>query len=295
MAALVIETPPSVEPVTLDAAKLFLRVEIDADDSLISSLIVAARELCEAFTARSFCIKGYRQSLDSFPYFTDSMQSQLAYPPAYYSLPRYSTTLWNYSQMIKLFVSPLVAVDRITYWSFADQQRHDLVLQPLPWYPGTIYALADQISDNNGNVQKVTTAGTAGNDPPIWNKTVGGFTIDAGTLVWQNMGSTPAGSQFGTYLVDTESEPPRIFPGPPGFYWPPVLYVPNAVQIHYRAGYSTDGAKVPGRVKTAMLQLVSGWYERREAISPLSLKSIPNHVEALLWSVRVLDMQPTRG
>src|SRR5574337_601095 len=158
MASLTVETPPAAEPVTLAQAKSFLRVEINTDDDLITSLIVAAREACETFTDRSFCIKGYRQSLDSFPYFTDTMLSQMAYPPSYYSLPRYSTTLWNYSQMIKLFRPPLVAVDRITYVSSKDRQYHDLVPQPLPWYPGRTYvaasaspvAAASQVTDNVG-------------------------------------------------------------------------------------------------------------------------------------------------
>ncbi len=97
MASLIVESPPANEPVTLVEAKSFLRVEIPNDDALIAGLIIAAREVCENFTDRSFCIKGYRQSLDSFPYFTDTMLSQMAYPPSYYSLPRYSTTLWNYA------------------------------------------------------------------------------------------------------------------------------------------------------------------------------------------------------
>src|SRR5581483_7536576 len=33
----------------------------------------------------------------------------------YYSLPRYSTTLWNYSQMIKLTPPPLVSVQQMRY------------------------------------------------------------------------------------------------------------------------------------------------------------------------------------
>src|SRR5580704_8568334 len=110
MASLVIETPPQNEPVDLATMKQHLRVVNTDDDGYITGLIVAAREAVEAFTGRSLCIKGYRQSLDSFPYFVDTTMSQMAYPPAYYALPRYSTTLWNYSQMIKLFAPPLVAV-----------------------------------------------------------------------------------------------------------------------------------------------------------------------------------------
>ena len=39
-----------VEPVTLTEAKDFCKVDIDTDDSLISALITAARQDCEAHT-----------------------------------------------------------------------------------------------------------------------------------------------------------------------------------------------------------------------------------------------------
>ena len=313
MASLFIEKQPTSEPVTLAEAKNFLRVTITDDDLLISSLITAAREACEAFTGRSFCIKGYRQGLDSFPYFVDTVMSQMAYPPSYYSLPRYSTTLWNYSQMIKLFAPPLVAVQRISFIWATDQQFHDLVPAPSLWYPSTVYALNAVVMDNNGNKQQCTTPGTSNADPPQnWSKILNGVTTELvpdpqgeGTgVVWQNIGplaipltSTgyPPQWQFGPFIIDNYSEPARIFPGPPGGFWPQALYVPNAVQIHFTAGYSVDGSAVPAAVKAAMLQLVANWYENREAAMAGGLKSIPSHVEMLLWTWRVVDFQPTRG
>src|SRR5208282_1604123 len=117
MAYLVEEIAPLTEPLTLTAVKSFLHLPagVSADDAYIEDLIQSAREEVEGFTGRSIVNKGYRQSLDSFPYFVDSVMSQMAYPPSYYSLPRYSTTLWNYSQMIKLLRSPLQQVASISY------------------------------------------------------------------------------------------------------------------------------------------------------------------------------------
>ena len=113
MASLTIEKQPTYEPVTVAEAMSFARETDTNNIPLFTILIKAAREACEAFTGRSFCFKGYRQGLDSFPYYVDTVMSQMAYPPSYYSLPRYSTTLWNYSQMIKLFRPPLVSVQRM--------------------------------------------------------------------------------------------------------------------------------------------------------------------------------------
>jgi hypothetical protein len=313
MAALVVEIPATNQPVTLTMAKNFCRVSITDDDALFNVLIAAATGACETFTNRSFCFKGFRQSLDSFPYFTDSALSQQAYPPSYYALPRYSTTLWNYSQMIKLLRPPLVKVTRISYISSSDEQWHDLVPAPSLWYPGTVYALAAKVMDNNQNVQQCSTAGTSNSNPPTWNATVGGTTVEGtdsqgeGTGVqWLNLGPLAAPdadegapsakqSSFGTFIWDSDSEPGRLFPGPPGNMWPPCLYVPNAVQIHYQAGYSADGSLVPAEIQTAILQMVANLYENREASTPLNLREVPNHVKMLLWSKRVTDFAGTRG
>jgi hypothetical protein len=262
MAAIKVETAPVCEPVSLDEAKAFLRVTSTSEDDLITELITAAREWCEEYCRRSFINKGYVQYLDSFPYYTDTIMSQQAYPPQYYSQPRYSTTLWNYSQMMKLFYSKLAKVSKITYIG-SDQQPHDL----LP-------------------------------------STEGQFDQD--------------------FVIDTASEPPRIFPLP-GQTWPPVLYVPNAVAIHFVAGYNDEAAikaamdayvaqspvptqpqkdnkeaglrqaDVPRSIKVAIKQLLAHYYENREAVSALTMKTVPKTVENLLSMYRVWDLAPTRG
>lgn len=308
MAGLIIETQPGAEPVTLTEVKNFLRVEIDDDDALIATIITAAREAVEVFTGRSLINKGYLQTLDSFPYYTDTVMSQMAYPPSYYALPRYSTTLWNYSQMIKLFRPPLISIDRITYLSATDSQWHDLTPVPPLWYPGKTVTVGYKVMDNNGNVQRITTAGKTASKPPLWTKTLNGATTEdtpdpegTGPVVWTNDGPLPGITpgtnvgQFGYFLVDPTSQPARIFPGPPGNFWPQVMYVPAAVQIHFTAGYGTDGTNVPAAIKMAIMQCVASWYENREAAMQGSFGELPHHCQMLLWTHRVFDMQPTRG
>ena len=236
MAAIVIETPPAAEPLSLAEVKLHLGLGPWQDSDHVTSanlatrlrdLIYAAREYCSTFTRRAFVNTGFCQYLDSFPYYTDTVMSQQTYPPAYYGLPRYSTTLWNYSQMIKLFYSPLVSVSSISYIA------------------------------TDGSTQ----------------------TLEPGT----------PGNQDGDFVIDTASEPPRLFPNS-GQYWPPCLYVPNAVAIHFTAGYGANGSSVPAVVKVAMRHLIRLW----DADPSLIGKKNPE-VERLLWSARVLDISPTRG
>jgi Phage gp6-like head-tail connector protein len=108
---------PQTEPVSLTEAKNFCKVpaSVTDDDLLIGGLIQAAREYAEKRTGRAIAQRQFVLVMDSHPYYTDTVQSQLAFPPNYYSLPRYSTTLWNYSQMIKVPKAPLKSVDSMRY------------------------------------------------------------------------------------------------------------------------------------------------------------------------------------
>lgn len=53
-------TAPTLEPITLAEAKLFLRVDGDVEDSLISALMATAREAAEQFTGKSFITQTWR-------------------------------------------------------------------------------------------------------------------------------------------------------------------------------------------------------------------------------------------
>src|SRR5437879_3945994 len=103
------------EVVSLAEMKSYLHVSTTQDDLLISTMISAARSQAEIFCNQAIAQRNYVQAMDSFPYYVDTIQSQQAYPPNYYSNPRYSTTLWNYSQTIKLFRGPLTDVVDIEY------------------------------------------------------------------------------------------------------------------------------------------------------------------------------------
>lgn len=59
-------TPPSIEPVTLAEAKVFLRVDVADDDALIGTSITAAREQCEQRLRRTLITSGWTLKLDSF-------------------------------------------------------------------------------------------------------------------------------------------------------------------------------------------------------------------------------------
>lgn len=60
-------TPPAVEPITLDEAKLHLRVTHPSEDALIELLITAAREYVERNTGLSMINQTWELALDAFP------------------------------------------------------------------------------------------------------------------------------------------------------------------------------------------------------------------------------------
>lgn len=72
---LIVVVPPSVEPVTLAEVKLYLRVEHDDDDVLITELIRTAREQVEAYTCRSLITQTLELRLEGYQ--DDTFATQL--------------------------------------------------------------------------------------------------------------------------------------------------------------------------------------------------------------------------
>ena len=60
-------TGPSAEPLTTAAAKSHLRVDVTDDDTLIDSLVVAARQYCENHLRRALITQTWDVYFDTFP------------------------------------------------------------------------------------------------------------------------------------------------------------------------------------------------------------------------------------
>ncbi len=115
-------TPPSVEPVSLVEAKNYLKVDNNADDSLISLLISAARRMAEEYTRRSFMPQSWQLELDRF---SDGLSD--IYPPSWRAYNGGDSS-------IELPRGPVVAVSLIRSFNLANT---------VTTVPAQSYTLAD--------------------------------------------------------------------------------------------------------------------------------------------------------
>ena len=60
-------TPPAAEPLALDEARAFLRLDTHDDDEIVVALIAAARLHIETQTRRALITQGWRLTLDAWP------------------------------------------------------------------------------------------------------------------------------------------------------------------------------------------------------------------------------------
>lgn len=114
----ILVTGPSEEPVSLAEAKLHLRVDDNADDALISALIVAARQHAENDTRRALVTQTWRQVWDQFPAPGVNIGSANWYGPQWGNTPGPLTTLRADGRTgfeMYLDHSPIVSVDSLQY------------------------------------------------------------------------------------------------------------------------------------------------------------------------------------
>lgn len=112
-------TPPIVEPLSLETAKLQLRVDDTYNDTLISALITAAREYCEKYTRRTFFNQTWLRTLDFFPLYGHVEGSRT--PAERYNWP-YGTWYWD-KVTIDLPYPRTLGVQSITYLDNNAQQQ----------------------------------------------------------------------------------------------------------------------------------------------------------------------------
>jgi hypothetical protein len=155
---------PTSEPLTLEDAKQHLRVDFTEDDSLILSLISAAREVVEGKLRRSVFSQQWQMTLDQFPYTTQILTHSPSQRDSYLFPSLYFTYY-----AIELPVSKVTSVDSI---SFLDNDGQQLTLDP------SLYAV-----DTNSDPARIVPANGA-TWPYVTNYTPGSITISFTAGKW---------------------------------------------------------------------------------------------------------------
>jgi uncharacterized phiE125 gp8 family phage protein len=124
---LILLSGPLVEPVSLDEAKAWLRLDSNDEDALLSALIVSARLTLESYTRRFYVTQSWRMTLDLWPSATMSRKT-FSVPLA----PMQGVTA------IRLYDADEVAqsVDVGAYRASAASERGRIVFREPPAQPG---------------------------------------------------------------------------------------------------------------------------------------------------------------
>jgi uncharacterized phiE125 gp8 family phage protein len=158
----VLVTPPASEPVSLAEAKLHLRVEtgMTDDDTLISALIVAARQVVETITRRALITQVWKLVLDQFPAPGQNVGSANWYGPQWGNSPGPLTSLRAEGRTgFEIFLAhdPIQTVDSVSYTDSdgatqtlaSNQYKVDIVTEParvVPAYGTTWPATRNEIN-----------------------------------------------------------------------------------------------------------------------------------------------------
>lgn len=278
---LTLVVPPAGEPLSLAEAKLHLRQDQCEDDSLITGLIIAARERAELVSAKQIVTATWCMTIDRFPW-TPSWPGRYRYPG--YSVRGDAGSRGDRGDVIRLPKSPVRQVTSLQYVdTFGNTQTLDPTLYQVdytrdpariaPAY-GQIYPITrdqmDAISityvSGLGPATSIVAAIAAGTQTVTPASMAG---IYAGTVMTVDVGvnceTVSVASVTGTTFTATFRKP-------------------------HSAGSVVSG--IPEQMKTAMKLLVGHWYANREAVVVgTSAAELPIGAEALLtgnWTGQIV-------
>ena len=267
MTAINVTTPPAIEPVTLEEAKLHLRLA--AGDIL---KIDNAAAVDKGGGKVGIPVTGHGLSTDGGEWITPAGTTN--YDGSYLTdadttvnelVIRATYTAETFTGDESIYVNGLendLIADLITAArEYAENFQHRCYITQ------TIELVLDEFPDDEIVVPR----------PPLIAVSSIKYTdTDGNQQTWDNA----------NYTVDNKSHPGRIIPAYTKT-WPATRDVPNAVTVTYTAGYGDATTDVPKRVKQAIKLLIGHLYENREATSEKQLASVPMAVEALLWQEKI--------
>jgi len=254
-------SPPQSEPISLTEAKLHLRVDGSTDDTLITSLIKAAREYCESFQGRTYIATTFQMKMDSWP-------DELKMPNA-----------------------PLWSVDSITYVDTGGTTQtctSSIYTIDTVADPGILYLDYQQVwpsirgthNDITINFNAGYSASFTAADTDICTCSARTFTDATRVRLYNSGGALPAGLSTDTdyYTRDISGSTFKFYTAATG--GTAVNITDTGTGTHYIGC-------VPAPIIAAMKMLIGHLYEHREAVTEVALQEVPLAIKHLLWMDRL--------
>ena len=325
MSGLKVETPPSREPLTVIETRENLRLDDDVDETLVMSLIIAARQWAENYTGRALITRTVQQWLDGLVELDQPLWEGWRTGP----------DVVSYNNHIDLALAPAISVSSIKYYNDGDAENLEYAVTvdggvfvidgnsqaTLTLKRGSTYKFKQDDSSNsthplrlsstsdgthNGGSEYtsgVTTSGTAGSSGAYTEIVV---PMDAPDTLYyycsnhSGMGGSLTITDQDTettwsptnYYVDTVREPARVILRDGGSY-PTDLRASNALKITYTAGYGTTTASVPEPIRVAMLQYCAFLYEHRGDLEGNTMPQPPKVLTSLLQPYQIIRFGST--
>lgn len=259
-----IANEPLIEPISLTEAKLHLRVDHSTDDTLIASLIRAARQYCENFQNRTYIATTYNLKLSQF------------------------------CDVIELPRSPIVTINSITYVdSGGTTQTVSSSVYELDTYvePNAVVLKYSQIWPNTrGHRNDITINYTAGYSASFTAAvsdvcTCAVRTFTEGTIVRPRNtdGALPAGLTANTdyYVRDISGNTFKLYTTATGG---------TAANITDTGTGTHFIDLIPEGNIAAIKLLIGHLYEHREAAIEISLQETPLAIQSLLYQNRIISL-----
>ena len=325
MSGLKVETPPTREPLTVIETRENLRLDDDVDETLVMSLIIAARQWAENYTGRAFITRTVQQWLDGLVELDQPLWEGWRTGP----------DVVSYNNHIDLALAPAISVSSIKYYNDGDAENLEYAVTvdggvfvidgnsqaTLTLKRGSTYKFKQDDSSNslhplrlsstsdgthNGGSEYtsgVTTSGTAGSSGAYTEIVV---PMDApDTLYYYCSNHSGMGGSLTITDQDTETtwsptdyyadlirEPARVILRDGGSY-PTDLRASNALKITYTAGYGTTTASVPEPIRVAMLQYCAFLYEHRGDLEGNTMPQPPKVLTSLLQPYQIMRFGST--
>ncbi len=175
--AIDIVTAAAEEPITLTEAKNFLRVDHSDDDTLISALITASRQMCEEYTRRVLVTTTVDEYFDKFPSNSWNNLSNLIYlsrgPVASITSVKYvdeigSEVALTSDQYLVDVISEPARVQSVSGWFAAAGVVNQVIVRyvvgsdvsaiPKPLIQGMMLVISDLYDQRSDSVKRLPTA-----------------------------------------------------------------------------------------------------------------------------------------